>query len=244
MESVVAAGSKTQEAPLSHVQLLGCEIDSVSSIANHYTVRVSLNKAVHAMAMLDSGSAGNFISPRLVEKHSLRTTPCERPLQVTDVQGGAVSLVTEQVVCQMDIGDHHEMVTLDIVPLGKHAVILGLPWLQQHKPTISWWNGQMSFPSLYCHEMGCSSGSVKLHQKPQKDASLQDPTLQPLSTSCGKVSKETLPISRTHVGIAPQREALPTSRRNILQEMLPTSRQGIPCEKRCEPMSGSQPMTQ
>ena len=195
MESAIAAGSKTQEAPLSHVQLLGCEIDSVSSIANHYTVRVLLDKAVHAMAMLDSGSAGSFISPRLVERHSLPTTPRERPLQVTHVQGGTVGLVTEQVVCRMDIGDHHETVTLDVVPLGKHAVILGLPWLQQHEPTISWRNGQMSFPSLYCHDMGCSSGSVKLHQKPQKDEPLQVSPLHPLHDSRGKALLETLPTS-------------------------------------------------
>ena len=63
MESEIAVGSKTQETPQSHVQLLGCEIDSVSSIANHYTVRVLLDKTAHTMAMLDSGSAGNFISP-------------------------------------------------------------------------------------------------------------------------------------------------------------------------------------
>ena len=198
-------------------------------------------------------------------------TPQERPLQVTHVQGGAVGLVTEQVVCWVDIGDHHEMVTLDVVPLGKHAIILGLPWLQQHKPTISWRNGQMSFPSLYCHEMGCSSGSVKLHQKPQKDETLQVSPLHPLHNPRGEVLLETLPISlpmplhdsrgnasrqealpialHDSQGTAPQREALPTrdvlqetpSIRNTVQKVLPTARRETQHEEGCESMSGSQP---
>ena len=149
----------------------------------------------------------------------------------------------------MDIGNHHEMVTLDVVPLGKHAIILGLPWLQQHEPMISWQNGQMLFPSLYCHKMGCSSGSVKLHQKPQRDEPSEVSPLHPLHKPHGRVLQEALPtslpercepsqVSRSTAlhdshRSAPQWEVLPT--RNILLETLPTSL----CDERCDPLQES-----
>jgi hypothetical protein len=50
----------------------------------------------------------------------------------------------------MTIGGHSEMLTFDMVPLGKHNVVLGLPWLQQHDPIIQWSNGKLTFTSDYC----------------------------------------------------------------------------------------------
>ena len=77
-----------------------------------------INKAVEVKVMIDSGSAGNFISPATVEKYGLTTHMRNTPLSVTHVQGGSVGIVSEQVTCEMSKDAHNETITLDVVPLG------------------------------------------------------------------------------------------------------------------------------
>ena len=52
----------------------------------------------------------------------------------------------------MDIGNHSETLTFNVVPLGKHNIMLGLLWLQWHNPTIHWCSGKVIFISDYCEE--------------------------------------------------------------------------------------------
>ena len=101
---------------------------------------------------MDSGSAGNFISPEAVQRCGLETQPRETPLSVTHVQGGKVGLVTEQVQCQMHKGNHSEYITFNIVPLGKHVIIIGMPWLQVHNLYMDWEKRKVSFKSEFCRE--------------------------------------------------------------------------------------------
>ena len=58
----------------------------------------------------------------------------------------------QQVEIQMDIGNHLETLTFDIALLGKHNIMLGLLWLQQHNLTIHWCSGKVTFISDYCEE--------------------------------------------------------------------------------------------
>ena len=113
-----------------------------------------INEAVKVKVMLDSGSAGNFISPDAVQRCGLQTQPRETPLSVTHVQGGKVGMVTEQVRCRVRKGTHSEFITFDVVPLGKHAIIIGMPWLQIHNPNMDWENSKLSFDLEYCR-MNC-----------------------------------------------------------------------------------------
>ena len=52
----------------------------------------------------------------------------------------------------MDIGSHSETLTFDVAPLGKHNIVLGLPWLQWHNLTIHWKSRKVTFISDYCEE--------------------------------------------------------------------------------------------
>jgi len=111
--------------------LASVEINAITpySISKHVTTKVKINQTDPVLAMLDSGSAGNFISPTVVQWLGLITQPRDRPLSVTHVQGRQVGQVTEQVICDMSIKGHSEEITFNVVPLGRHAIILGLPWL-------------------------------------------------------------------------------------------------------------------
>ncbi len=109
-----------------------------------------INEAVKVKVMLDSGSVGNFISPEAVQRCGLKTQSRETPLSVTHVQGGKVGMVTEQVRCRVRKGTHSEIITFDVVPLGKHAIIIGMPWLQVHNLYMDWEKHKVFFQLEYC----------------------------------------------------------------------------------------------
>ena len=65
------------------------------------------------------------------------------------------------------VGNHSETLTFDVAPLGKHNVVLRLPWLQWHNPTIQWMSGKITFTSNYCEEHCLAQpASTFLNQRP------------------------------------------------------------------------------
>jgi hypothetical protein len=126
----------------------------VSAITPYHLVRlltalITLADSIKMTAMVDSGTMGNFIHPRFIKLHKLVMKPCE-PLVVNDVNGRLLSCVDRQAEIQMTIRGHSEMLTFDVAPLGKHNIVLGLPWLQQHDPIVQWSSGKLTFASDYC----------------------------------------------------------------------------------------------
>jgi hypothetical protein len=67
----------------------------------------------------------------------------------------------------MAIGNHSEILTFNVAPLGGHNIVLGLPWLQQHDPLLHWSSGKVTFTSDYC-EKHCLAqpASTFLNQRP------------------------------------------------------------------------------
>jgi len=39
---------------------------------------------------------------------------------------------------------------LDVIPLRTHGLVIGLPWLQKHDPTIKWGERKITFSSPFC----------------------------------------------------------------------------------------------
>jgi hypothetical protein len=143
----------------------------VSVITLYHLVRllttpITLVDSIKMTAMVDSGAMGNFIHPRFIELHKLVTKPHE-PLVVNDVNGRLLSRVDRQTEIRMTVGGHSETLTFDIAPLGKHNIVLGLPWLQQHDPIVQWLGGKLMFASDYC-ERHCLEipMSTFLNQRP------------------------------------------------------------------------------
>ena len=101
--------------------------------------------------MVNSGAMGNFIHPQFVKEHKL-VTKTHTPLVVNNVNGHLLSHVDQQVEVQMKVGNHAETLTFDIAPLGKHNIVLGLPWLQWHNLMIHWTSRKVTFASDYCEE--------------------------------------------------------------------------------------------
>jgi hypothetical protein len=90
------------------------------------------------------------------QTHSLvlQPMPVARKLFLADgVSGG---IVQEYVVLPMRIGNHYEFCLFYITTLAPSTpVILGLPWLQKHNPSIDWTAMTIQMDSWYCLKYCC-----------------------------------------------------------------------------------------
>ncbi|MGL4645756.1 MAG: reverse transcriptase family protein [Cetobacterium sp.] len=93
-------------------------------------------------ALIDSGAAGNFMSWSFIQTHNVPVIPCISPLAVEAIDGrsirvGRITHLTGDLSLQ--VGDQHqERLSFHAIHSPRHALILGLPWLRLHNPTISW----------------------------------------------------------------------------------------------------------
>jgi len=84
--------------------------------------------SIAVSAFIDSGAMGNFIHLRIVKKFSIPTSPRPTPIQLQTVTGSRFFSVTTQVKVQMITRHgHEESIMLNVAPVGKHDLILGLP---------------------------------------------------------------------------------------------------------------------
>lgn len=84
-------------------------------------------------AMIDSGATGNFISPAAVMKLGIPTELKEELYELVVVDGTPINqndglICIETSARSMTIlGNHQEDIQFDVVPIGHHQVILGMP---------------------------------------------------------------------------------------------------------------------
>jgi len=69
----------------------------------------------------------------------------------------------------MDISSHGELATLQEANLQKHEVILGMPLLREHNPTIDWNDKRITFHSAQC-TTGCLKSSPVPYAVPEEKA--------------------------------------------------------------------------
>uniref|UniRef100_A0A9J8BDC1 Gypsy retrotransposon integrase-like protein 1 n=1 Tax=Cyprinus carpio carpio TaxID=630221 RepID=A0A9J8BDC1_CYPCA len=115
----------------------------------------------HVHALLDSGSAGNFISGTLCLQLNLTTTATPSAYQIHSITGKP--LRRRQVrrgvgPLTLQIGLLHvEKIHLLVLEESTADVILGRPWLEQHNPVVSWKTGEVLKWGDCCFQ-GCLSG--------------------------------------------------------------------------------------
>jgi hypothetical protein len=103
--------------------------------------------------MVDSGAQGNYISPRTVIEHGFytRVKPAKYALVLANgTTAGAGPVEVETYPIGMGMGGHWELVGFDVTDIGKHDVILGLPWMKEHNPEIDWASEQLKFTRCSC----------------------------------------------------------------------------------------------
>ena len=131
---------------------------SSSSISKPFEIKVHISEDVtqipystQTKAFIDSGAMGNFIHPRLIKRLGIPTWEREAPLQLQTVTGNKFHSVDKQatIVLTTQHG-HEETITLNVAPVGKHDIILGLPWCQYHGIQFDWTNHDISQWSPEC----------------------------------------------------------------------------------------------
>ncbi|KAK3556470.1 hypothetical protein QTP70_008246 [Hemibagrus guttatus] len=109
-----------------------------------------------ATALLNNGSAGDFISGSLCRQLRLRTTAKPKVYQIHTVTGRSLRQVRWLAgPLHLQIGAlHTEEIYLMVLEDSKADVVLGRSWLEQHDPILSWKTGEVLRWGEYCFE-GC-----------------------------------------------------------------------------------------
>ncbi len=98
-------------------------------------------------ALLDSGEAGNFMSHEFARQHKIQLIPCTSNLAPEALDGrplGEGRVMHTTVALQLETRTlHTESIRFYVITSPYNPVILGLPWLRQHNPLISWKKGRI-----------------------------------------------------------------------------------------------------
>jgi RNase H-like domain found in reverse transcriptase/Reverse transcriptase (RNA-dependent DNA polymerase)/Retroviral aspartyl protease len=87
-------------------------------------------------ALLDSGSLGDFISSTLVDQLSIARDALSTPLSLHLAVQGSRSKVNASATVKLKYQGIDETRALDIINLNNYDVILGTPWMYQHKVCV------------------------------------------------------------------------------------------------------------
>jgi hypothetical protein len=116
---------------------------------SHFEFHVKI-QGMKTRVMMDSGAMGNFINPEFVQENDIPTVAKRCPYQLTLLGGkdagidGWVRKETKPMEMLMP-GGHMEVIVFDLIPLGRHYVVLGTPWIRKHNPDIDWVNNTVDF---------------------------------------------------------------------------------------------------
>ncbi len=98
-------------------------------------------RRVLARVLVDYGATSYFVNDSFVAKSEITTSPLESPIIVRNADGslnrGGPIISTIDVFMSSPISN--ERIFLEVTTLsGPFDIILGIPWLKQHNPTIDW----------------------------------------------------------------------------------------------------------
>jgi hypothetical protein len=103
-------------------------------------------------AMVDCGAIENFVDKKYAKKIQIPMDEKKVPCRVLAVEGREVASrpVTHDTMVELIVNDHREKIKLHCITIGNSPIIVGLPWLRKHNPTIDWKKGKVIFDSDQC----------------------------------------------------------------------------------------------
>ncbi|MDB5910707.1 MAG: hypothetical protein JWP34_4821, partial [Massilia sp.] len=106
-------------------------------------------RQIQCPLLVDSGcSTVGFIDSDFVYCHQIPSQRLAKPRPLHLADGVFSSFITAFAPIHLRIGHHYEWVNLFITKLSqKNPIILGVPWLQEHNPTIDWETSALTFGS-------------------------------------------------------------------------------------------------
>jgi len=148
--------------------------DTLENDNDHIMVKIQLHgekESVTINAMIDSGATEDFIDREVCDKHGIKMIKAKNPREIYlgDGKPSAMWPVTHMTKVPMNISSHRELATFQVANLQNHEVILGMPCLREHNPTIDWNDKRITFNS----ERGttwCLKGSPVAYAVPEDTA--------------------------------------------------------------------------
>src|ERR1700761_8094244 len=132
---------------------------------DHIMVKVHLHgekETVTINAMIDSGATEDFIDQEVCNKHGIKMIKAKNPREIylADGKPSAMRPVIHMTKVPMDISSHRELATFQVANLQNQEVILGMPWLRKHNPTIDWNDKKITFNDERCTTWCLNSSHV------------------------------------------------------------------------------------
>jgi len=126
--------------------------ETLDNDKDHIMVQIQLHgekQSVTINAMIDSGATEDFVDREVCNKHRIKMIKAKNPREIylADGKPSGMGPVTHLTKVPMDISSHRELATFQVANLQKHEVILGMPWLREHNPTIDWNDKRITFNS-------------------------------------------------------------------------------------------------
>ena len=131
---------EVKEAGTNTPRMINAMALNATACVTHLKIRIQL-AGVTALAMINSGATGNFMSRKFATNHRIPGLPKKRRYQLTVVDGTPLNqdegMVKEETLPLMgqihgkDLG----RITFDLVSIP-HEVILGIPWLEKVNSSI------------------------------------------------------------------------------------------------------------
>ncbi len=134
-------------------------VSRTSTISSVLEIPVTLRvngEVIETTALIDSGAVGNLIDSAFSKAHRIPLVACESRLAVAALDGrplgsGWIQFTTEDLsLCTGAF--HTETIRMFVIQSPQTPIILGLPWLEKHNPTISWPDKQITQWSEGCRQ--------------------------------------------------------------------------------------------
>jgi len=128
-------------------------------------------ESVTINAMIDSGATEDFIDREVCNKHGIKMIKAKNPWEIylADGKTSAMGPVSHLTKVPINISSHRELATFQVANLQNHEVILGMPWLREHNPTINWNDKRITFNGERCTTW-CLKSSPVAYAIPEEKA--------------------------------------------------------------------------
>ena len=109
--------------------------------------------------MVDSSATEDSIDSDVWKKHGIKMIKAKNPRKIylADRKPSAMGPVTHITEVPIDISSHRELATFQVANLQQHQVILRMPWLSEHNPTIDWKEKKIIFNREQCTKLWFNS---------------------------------------------------------------------------------------
>ena len=173
--------------------------------------------------MVDSGATGfGFIDQTFAQEYGLKTKRLDKYINLYGFDGSKsiAGKIRRYVSLSLDYDGHKEKISLYVTVLGKHDVILGLPWMKKHEIIPDWKNKKLLPTSESCvRHYAKSDPKMDLKSESESQSSSKEkkvrfnlvPEYEPESDMKSEIRTESRSKSRSILKETPKSESDPAS---------------------------------